>query len=105
MNDDFDTPVAFAVLHELRGEVNRTRSGPLARLLKGLGETIGFLQADPEAFLKGGVTLDVDVLVAERSAAKIARNFVRADAIRKELDAAGIVLEDKPGGTTEWRKK
>ena len=105
MNDDFDTPVAFAVLHELRGEVNRTRSPGSAGLLKALGGTIGFLQRDPEAFLKGGVTLDVDALVAERTAAKNARNYARADAIRKELDAPGIVLEDKPGGVTEWRKK
>jgi cysteinyl-tRNA synthetase len=105
MNDDFDTPMAFAALHELRAEVNRTRSRALAGLLKALGGTIGFLQRDPEAFLKGGVTLDVDALVAERSAAKKARDYARADAIRAQLDAAGIVLEDKPGGATEWRKK
>jgi len=105
MNDDFDTPVAFAALHELRGEVNRTRSARLAGLLKGLGATIGFLQHDPEAFLKGGVTLDVDALVAERESAKAARNFARADAIREQLDAAGIALEDRPGGATQWRKK
>jgi len=105
MNDDFDTPVAIAALHELRGEVNRTRSARLAGLLKGLGATIGFLQHDPEAFLKGGVTLDVDALVAERESAKAARNFARADAIREQLDAAGIALEDRPGGATQWRKK
>jgi cysteinyl-tRNA synthetase len=105
MNDDFDTPVAFAVLHELRAEVNRSRSAKLAGLLKGLGATIGFLQRDPDEFLKGGIKLDVAALVAERAAAKQAKDFPRADAIRKELDAAGIVLEDKPGGVTEWRKK
>jgi cysteinyl-tRNA synthetase len=106
MNDDFDTPVAFAVLHDLRGEVNRTRSPELAGLLKSLGATIGFFQADPEDFLKGaGTTLDVEALIAERSAAKAAKNFARADEIRKVLEAAGIVLEDKPGGTTEWRRK
>ncbi|MGZ5112768.1 MAG: cysteine--tRNA ligase [Usitatibacter sp.] len=106
MNDDFDTPVAFAVLHDLRGEVNRTRSGEAAGLLKALGATIGFLQADPESFLKGaGTSLDVEALIAERTAAKKAKDFGRADAIRKELEAAGIILEDKPDGTTEWRRK
>jgi len=113
MDDDFDMPVALAALHELRAEVNRTRSSRLAGLLKALGGTIGFLQQDPETFLKGGVPagggggagLDIEALVAERIAAKKAKDFARADAIRKELDAAGIVLEDKPGGLTEWRKK
>ena len=105
MDDDFDTPVALAVLHDLRGEVNRTHDPGLAGLLKALGGTIGFLQQDPGAFLKGGITLDVDALVAERVAAKRAKDFARADAIRQQLDAAGIVLEDKAGGATAWRKK
>ena len=105
MNDDFDTPVAFSVLHELRGEVNRARSPALAGLLKALGGTIGLLQHDPAAFLQGGVKVDVERLIAERLAARKAKDFPRADAIRKDLEAAGIVLEDKPGGTTEWRRK
>jgi cysteinyl-tRNA synthetase len=49
--------------------------------------------------------LDVDALVAERNASKAAKNFSRADEIRRQLDAAGIVLEDKPGGITQWRRK
>lgn len=105
MNDDFDTPQAFAVLHELRGEVNRTKSPQLAGLLKALGGTLGFLQVDPAKFLQGGVKFDVQALLDERTAAKKAKNFPRADEIRKELEAAGIILEDKPGGATEWRRK
>ena len=105
MNDDFDTPIAFAVLHELRGEVNRTKSPRLAGLLKALGGTVGLLQKDPAAFLQGGVKFDVQALLDERTAAKKARNFPRADEIRRELEAAGIILEDKPGGATEWRRK
>ena len=106
MDDDFDTPVAFAVLHELRGEVNRTKSAALAGQLKALGGTIGLLQTDAEAFLKGaGTTMDVEAMVAERTTAKKEKNFPLADGIRKELEAAGIVLEDKPDGTTIWRRK
>ena len=109
MDDDFDTPIAGAVLHELRGEVNRSRSAKLSGLLKALGGTIGFLQADPAAFLKGGgsagTSLDVDAKIREREAARASKNFKRSDEIRKELEEAGIVLEDKPGGKTEWRRK
>src|SRR5258708_33500940 len=124
MNDDFDTPIAFAVLHELRGEVNRTRDRALAGQLKALGGTIGLFEADPAAFLQGGIvtgtgdlvadaatisgsgaTVNVQALIDERAAAKAAKNYPRADEIRKQLEGAGIVLEDKPGGVTEWRRK
>jgi cysteinyl-tRNA synthetase len=108
MDDDFDTPVAFAVLHQLRAEVNRTRSPRLSGVLKALGGTIGLLQQDPAAFMRGGVTLgeqEIARLVDERNAAKRGRDFARADAIRKQLDESGIALEDKPGGVTEWRRK
>ncbi len=110
MEDDFDTPAAFAVLHEMRREINRTKSAGLAGWLKLLAGTIGLLQDDPVQFVQGAAaagdaTFDVDALVFERNASKKAKNFARADEIRKLLDAAGIVLEDKPGGLTEWRRK
>ena len=106
LDDDFDMPIALAVLHDLRGEVNRTKSPELAGLLKALGGTIGLLQADPEVFLKGaGAQVDVEALIAARAAAKKSKDYAKADGIRKELEAAGIILEDKPGGATEWRRK
>ncbi len=109
MEDDFDTPAAYTVLYELRDEVRRTGSRELAGLLKALGGTIGLLQEDPDAFVAGAAPSsggdEIDALVDERNAAKKARDFARADAIRTQLDAMGIVLEDKPGGVTEWRRK
>ncbi|MDX2217858.1 MAG: cysteine--tRNA ligase [Burkholderiales bacterium] len=108
MDDDFNTPIALAVLHELKNEVNRTKAPVLAGLLRALGGTIGLFQDEPAQFVQGKAAtgeLDVDALVQERIQAKKDRNFARADEIRKQLDAAGIVLEDKPGGLTEWRRK
>ena len=105
MDDDFDTPIAFAVLHELRGEVNRTKSPELSGLLKALGGTVGLLQSDPAQFLQGAVQVDVDALLAERREAKKVKNYPRADEIRKQVEAMGIVIEDKPDGSTVWRKR
>jgi cysteinyl-tRNA synthetase len=108
MDDDFNTPIAFAVLHELKNEVNRSKSPVVAGLLKALGGTIGLFQDDAAAFVQGkqdAGELDVDALLKERAEAKKAKNFARADEIRKSIEAAGIVLEDKPGGVTEWRRK
>ena len=108
MEDDFDTPAAFAVLHELRRELNRSKSPETAGVLKALGATLGFFQDVPATFVQGAANsaqMDVNALVTERNSAKIARDFSRADAIRKQLEDAGIVLEDKPGGVTEWRRK
>ena len=110
MEDDFDTPAAFAVLHELRRELNRSKSAETAGILKALGGTLGFFQESPAVFVQGAATsdsaqMDVDALVAERNQSKQGKDFARADAIRQQLDDAGIVLEDKPGGVTEWRRK
>ena len=106
MNEDFGTPEAVAVLFELAGEVNRTRSPQTSGLLKALGGLLGLLQGNPETFLQAGASLDEDAIqahIAARAAAKAAKNFAEADRIRQELAALGVVLKDSPSGTT-WER-
>ena len=112
MDDDFNTPIAISVLFDLAAEVNRTGDAALAAQLKGLAGVLGLLDRDPQVFLHaaGGAVgeglspADIDAKIAARKTAKAAKDFKQADAIRTDLLAQGIVLEDKPGGITEWRR-
>ena len=110
MNDDFNTPIAIACLFDLVTAVNRDKSPVLARQLKGLGGVIGLLSRQPQAFLQGRSAAgglsdeEVSVQIAARAQAKKDKQFADADRIRAELLEQGIVLEDKPGGITEWRR-
>jgi len=75
-----------------------------------MGAVIGLLQQVPEDYLKRGVgaaglsDADIEGLLENRRAARQAKNFSESDRIRDLLTAAGIVLEDKPGGVTGWRR-
>ncbi|NYS60863.1 cysteine--tRNA ligase [Vreelandella salicampi] len=111
MDDDFNTPEALSVLFDLVRELNRVRSSApeqaatLAHELKALAETLGLLQQSPEAFLKGGQVLslseaEIEAKISERAEAKTKKDFAKADAIRDELAAQGIVLKDSREGTT-----
>ncbi len=103
MDEDFGTPEAIAVLFDLASEINRSKSIALAGLLKGLGDCLGLLQQEPKMYLQAGAVLSderIAELIAERAGAKAAKDFSRADAVRKELLDQGIVLKDSPTGTT-----
>jgi cysteinyl-tRNA synthetase len=95
LRDDLNTPQALAALAQLGAELRRAETD--------LGRREA---ADPQAwFARGGSDDDarIDALVAERSAAKQARDFARADAIREQLAAEGVLLEDTAQGV-RWRR-
>ncbi len=131
MDDDFNTPVAIAVLFEIARELNKAKENDAIRTdqlffsLKTLGGLLGILQQDPEQYLKGdtinlsGVSCqsqsisgalnvgfssgDIERKILSRTEAKKAKNWTLADQIRDELKHHGVILEDSPDGTTSWR--
>ena len=111
LDDDLNTPLALAELARIAGEARKaTDAGERSRLkaeLLGAGLALGLLQQAPEAWFNRGASGDDDAriqaLVDERSAAKKSRDFARADAIRDQLAAEGILLEDTPQGV-RWKR-
>lgn len=111
MDDDFNTPEALAVLFDLVRQLNASwkqgdlvKAKGLANELVSLGQVLGLLQQSPQTFLQQGRGADVDearieALIAERAAAKKAKDFARADEIRDQLAAEGVILKDSREGT------
>ena len=102
--DDLNTPQALAELAVLADAARQARTPAAKAALLGGGALLGLLQQDPEAWFKqaGGRTIDaarVEALLEERRAARAARDFARADAVRAELAAMGVSIEDGPQGT------
>ncbi|NNJ91600.1 MAG: cysteine--tRNA ligase [Gammaproteobacteria bacterium] len=115
MDDDFNTPVALAVLFDLVRDINTLRNtdsnaaAGAAALLRKLAQILGFLQSDPEEFLRGQAADDglsddkINELVQQRVEAKQNKDWAMADKIRDDLKEQGIIVEDGPEGSS-WRR-
>ncbi len=112
MDDDFNTPVALAVLFDLARELNKAQDKALlAAGLKQLAAVLGLLQDDPDSFLQGGTgssgitEQQIEEMIETRKIAKTNKDWAEADNIRDRLKAQGILLEDIAGGKTSWRRE
>ncbi|HIG64676.1 MAG TPA: cysteine--tRNA ligase [Methyloprofundus sp.] len=118
MDDDFNTPVAVAVLFDMARELNKEKNNnselasQLAGELKELSSVLGILQDDPESFLQAGDTVqegglaeqEIELFIEQRIQAKQNKDWALADKIRDDLKQQGIVLEDVATGTS-WRRE
>ncbi|TLY37400.1 MAG: cysteine--tRNA ligase [Nitrospirae bacterium] len=120
MDDDFNTPAAIAELQGFRSEANKlletglsTQAREQARqTFRLLGSVMGLFQLEKWQFnvdlsdigVKGLTDADIKSKVEKRDEARRRKDFKRADEIRAELAALGIIIEDKTDGTTRWKR-
>ncbi|MEP1868870.1 MAG: DALR domain-containing protein, partial [Paraglaciecola sp.] len=111
MDDDFNTPEAFAVLFDLAKEVNKAegqQAADLAGVMIKLADILGILQQSPNDFLQGTTgeqddVAEIEGLIKARNDARANKDWAAADAARDALNSLNIVLEDSASGTT-WRR-
>ena len=108
LEDDLNTPEAFAALHELREEAGAGEPEAVASLVAS-AQLMGFLHQDPAQWFKGdagdGPSDDeIDDLLRKRAEARATKDFLTADKIRDDLAAKGVIIEDGPSGAT-WRRE
>lgn len=131
LNDDLNTPKAISILREIVADTNRSEDNALAVRLRASGRLLGVLQQDASAWFKsagrehvlyadsshcsiiGGNSIGyhrnmpnsaIDEAIAIRAEAKQRKDFAQADRVRSNLNDVGIILEDRPDGTTDWRR-
>jgi len=117
MDDDFNTPKAISLLHEIARKINRNEdktheeSKRLASTLKKLGAVLGLLESEPQDFLKGksnenkenADTDYINELIRQRNIARDKKDFEKADKIREQLAELDVTLEDTED-STDWRR-
>jgi cysteinyl-tRNA synthetase len=110
LSDDLNTHAALNCLRALTEDIYKTTDAGEQRTLKGAlkrgGRLLGILgREDLTNWLNPILDPAIEWRIQERAAARRERRFEDADDIRAELAAEGIILEDKPDGTTEWHRK
>ena len=113
MDDDFNTALALSVMADVRQALNKLleqgsleQQGYLAGLLHSFGDVLGLFQQDTETFFDSDKGDDVELiksLITARNKARDDKDWVKADQVRDELKARGIILEDAAGKTV-WRR-
>jgi cysteinyl-tRNA synthetase len=120
MDDDFSTPAAIAEFQRLRNDLNTMLHAGLSQVarheardaFRRFGQVLGLFQVPVRDWeFKVGTDLksvptdeEIERKIAERKDARRKKDFARADEIRKALAAQGITLEDRPDGTTRWKR-
>jgi cysteinyl-tRNA synthetase len=120
MDDDCNTPKALAAFHELRGEVNKLLAKGLSyktkekatEIIRKFGDPLGLFQIVPDIWFgkikeiesSDDLSINIEEKIQLRNEARAKKDFSTADKIRQELDKLKIILEDRPDGTTRWKR-